>query len=321
MKFLVASLLSALSFDLDSEFKSFIARHNKVYEQDFVYNFRKEVFRKNMAWAHMASETDETADYGATQFADWTPEEFDAIQGYKIENAHSAYSNATLAAPLNAGAAPASVDWRTNGAVTGVKNQGQCGSCWSFSTTGDIEGSWFNAGNKLTSLSEEELVQCDTNGDQGCNGGLPSQAMEWIIKNGGIVTESTYPYTSGGGDTGTCQKPKESPVAVKISSWEKVSQDEDQIAAYIAQNGPVSIGIHAGLGLQMYSSGIYDPFFGCSGSLNHGVLIVGYGVEKSKKYWIIKNSWGESWGESGYFRIIRGKKECGLNQMVVHSKV
>jgi len=209
-----------------------------------------------------------------------------------------------------------SVDWRQKGAVTPVKNQGACGSCWAFSTTGDVEGTHFLATGNLVSLSEQDLVDCDHNGDQGCNGGLPTQAMQSIIDAGGIESEDAYPYE---GRDGTCTFDK-SKVAVKISNYTCVAPDEAQMKAFIEKNGPVSIGINANT-LQFYMGGIADPFdILCSPKhLDHGVLIVGYGVENSKPFWIVKNSWGQGWGEKGYFRIIMGKNKCGLANMVSHS--
>jgi C1A family cysteine protease len=291
---------------------SWKAMHNKVYaaEEEAI---RKVVFEANIAKARMMNAMKDGAEYGLSKFADLTEDEFKNLLGFKADKE---MFETQVAADLPLKDTPTEWDWTTKGAVTPVKNQGMCGSCWAFSTTGDIEGAWFLSKGKLQSLSEQQLVSCDDNGDQGCNGGLPSNAFAWVIKNGGLEAESSYPYE---GVTDACKQDKSKDI-VTISSWEKVSTNEDQIAAYLAQNGPLSIGINAA-NLQLYMGGISDPFFCSPKKIDHGVLIVGYGEENGKKFWKIKNSWGEGWGEKGYFRIIRGKGKCGLNTMVTHSKV
>jgi len=308
---LVAAAFAMPIQEEDHLFNSWKAQFNKIYDAE-EEAIRKVVFFENLEKAQALNKV-EPGVYGMTQFADLTEEEFSMYLGFRPEMEPS---NATVAADLSVEDTPTAWDWREKGAVTEVKNQGQCGSCWAFSTTGDIEGTWFLAGNKLTELSEQDLVDCDKNGDQGCNGGLPSNAFQYIISAGGIESESDYPYK---GVDGSCSFSK-SKAAAKISSWEKVSTDEDQIAAYLAANGPLSIGINAGP-MQLYMGGIADPFLCSPKHLDHGVLIVGFGEENGKKFWIIKNSWGTGWGEKGYYRIIRGKGKCGLNTMVTHSKV
>ena len=207
------------------------------------------------------------------------------------------------------------VDWTTKGAVTPVKNQGRCGSCWSFSTTGSVEGAYQIASGKLVSLSEEDLVQCDHNGDQGCNGGLMDNAFEWIEKNG-IAAESAYPYTSGQGVTGTCDATKSKAPVVTISGFTDVpTGDEDALKSAVAKQ-PVSVAIEADKSaFQLYKSGVLDSA-ACGQKLDHGVLTVGYGTDSSlsKDYWKVKNSWGATWGESGYIRMVRGSNMCGIAQ-------
>ena len=217
---------------------------------------------------------------------------------------------------LNLGAPnPDSVDWTTKGAVTPVKNQQRCGSCWAFSTTGSVEGAYQIATGTLTSLSEEDLVQCDTNGDHGCQGGLMDNAFEWIEKNG-LATEAAYPYTSGTGVTGTCDAAKKAQAAVTITGFKDVPhQDEDALKTAVAM-GPVSIAIEADKSaFQLYKSGVLDSS-ACGKKLDHGVLIVGYGTDSSvsKDYWKVKNSWGATWGEEGYIRLVQGKNMCGVAQ-------
>jgi len=214
-----------------------------------------------------------------------------------------------------------SVDWVAKGAVTPVKNQGRCGSCWSFSTTGSIEGAYQIANGELISLSEEDLVQCDHNGDNGCQGGLMDNAFAWIEKNG-IAAEEAYPYTSGEGTTGTCDTTKSAKPVVTISSFRDVpKEDEDALKSAVAQ-GPVSIAIEADKSaFQLYKGGVLDSP-DCGTKLDHGVLIVGYGTDSSlgKDYWKVKNSWGPTWGEEGYIRLVRGKNMCGVASQASYPK-
>jgi len=217
---------------------------------------------------------------------------------------------------------PDSFDWRTKGAVTGVKNQGDCGSCWSFSATGNMEGQWFLKGNDLIGLSEQDLVDCDHNCmeymgesvcDQGCDGGLMPNAFMYTIKNGGIDTEASYPYD--GIDNPSCEFNSTS-IGAKMSNWTMIPGNETKMAAYLFANGPVSIAVDAE-SWQFYFGGVWqDPW--CGTSLDHGVLIVGFDHEYNiigeyTEYWIVKNSWGEFWGEDGYIYLERGSGSCGDN--------
>lgn len=211
---------------------------------------------------------------------------------------------------------PTSVDWREKGAVTEVKNQGQCGSCWAFSSTGNMEGLHFLKTGKLVSLSEEELVECAS--DDGCNGGLMDDAFAWVQQNGGITTEEDYPYTSETGTSGDCRQGKLQDVAATVRSFVDIPEDEDQIAAWVAEHGPLSIAVDAAQDWQLYSGGIKKS---CNiTSLDHGVLLVGYGASHGTKYWIVKNSWGASWGEGGYIRLERGVNCNGIKQHAVSAR-
>jgi cathepsin L len=196
---------------------------------------------------------------------------------------------------------PTSVDWVSAGAVTGVKNQGNCGSCWSFSTTGCLEGARKIRYGSLTSLSEQELVDCDPY-DSGCNGGWMTNAFYWVQSNGGLCSESAYPYTSGStGKAGTCKKSSCSSVSyTRPSGWADISTSESALQTAVAQQ-PTSVALEASSAWQLYSGGIFTG--SCGTSLNHGVLAVGYGTSSGMNYWKVKNSWGTSWGESGYIRM------------------
>jgi C1A family cysteine protease len=229
-------------------------------------------------------------------------------------------------APADVSANPASVNWVTAGAVTGVKDQGQCGSCWSFSTTGAIEGA--NAiktkttGSAIKSFSEQHLVDCDNlshhfGRDHGCSGGLMDNAFSWINKNNGICTEATYPYVSGTTKTeGTCDESKCTKDVNSIpASYVDVEKNSDAAMMSALALGPVAIAIEADeKAFQLYTSGVLTA--ACGTNLDHGVLAVGYGTENGVDYYNVKNSWGTSWGDKGYIKLARGiaqkEGQCGM---------
>jgi len=247
---------------------------------------------------------------GINQFADLNSTEFAALYlgGYKPEHPYGEDAKPEPFPNMSGFKAPSAVDWVAKGAVTPVKNQARCGSCWAFSTTGSIEGAYFVTSGKLVSLSEEHLVQCD-HGSNGCQGGSMQQAFGWVKQNGGICAEDAYPYTSGGGTTGTCKKGCQ-PV-VTVTSYTNVPQTSasDLLAAVTKQ--PVSIAVEADKpAFQHYKSGVVTKT--CGKKLDHGVLVVGYGTDGATDYWKVKNSWGKTWGEQGYIRLTRSGDECGL---------
>ncbi|KAI0493405.1 hypothetical protein KFK09_023521 [Dendrobium nobile] len=281
---------------------------------------RFNVFKENARYIHEFNKRkDAPYKLHLNKFADLTNQEFrSAYAGSRI-NHHRALrgprrgvANSFKYGSLDVNSLPASVDWRQKGAVTAVKDQGQCGSCWAFSTVAAVEGINQIKTKKLVSLSEQELIDCDTGENNGCNGGLMDYAFEFIKKNGGITSEAAYPYAEA---DGSCATEKSNPV-VSIDGHEDVpANDEDSLLKAVA-NQPVSIAIEAsGSDFQFYSEGVFTGK--CGTDLDHGVAIVGYGTaQKGTKYWIVRNSWGPEWGEKGYIRMLRGSSDpqglCGL---------
>eukprot|EP00930_Biecheleria_cincta_P071237 TRINITY_DN58751_c0_g1_i1.p1 TRINITY_DN58751_c0_g1~~TRINITY_DN58751_c0_g1_i1.p1 ORF type:complete len:475 (-),score=113.42 TRINITY_DN58751_c0_g1_i1:169-1593(-) len=295
------------------KFQEFVKLHNKNYSSASEWEARLRTFVDNLKTVYQVQQAEEgSATYShLSPFADLNPDEFSQRHGLLSPENFAASENVEI---LDTTDLPSSIDWVEKGAVNPVKNQGACGSCWAFSTVANIEGAGFVSTGKLVSLSEQELVDCDHNGDHGCKGGLPSNAFQDMIKNGlGLEPESAYPYT---GRDGACTVKQAKEVAF-IKGFKQISTDEDQMAAALVQYGPLSIGLNAGP-MQWYMGGVAHPFkLLCNPKrIDHGVAIVGYGVEGTKKYWKIRNSWGTSWGEQGYYRIIRGVAACGLNSMV-----
>lgn len=311
----VATASAAASAEDPAElFAEFVRATGREYASEEERLARYAVFVENLEGIAAMKVNDPDAIYSHVgPFADWSIGEFQArnsltaglFDGYAV----------TQDETHNATALPDSFDWGSKGALNEVKNQGTCGSCWAFSTVANIEAVNFVKTGKLVSLSEQELVDCDhagAQGDQGCQGGLPSNAFKYMIANKmGLETESDYPYVARNGKCHV-EQAKE---AIFISSWVKIASDEDQMAAALMKYGSLSIGINAGP-MQWYMGGIANPFsFLCNPkSIDHGVAIVGFGSEP-KKYWRIRNSWGPTWGEKGYYRIVRGVNKCGVTSM------
>jgi cathepsin L len=289
-------------------FSKWIAQHNKKYNHENFF-YRYTVFKRNMD--HIVSHNKKGHSYtlGMNAFGDMTPEEFEStMKGYnRISRGVLRAANTER---LPARKAAASIDWVAKGAVTPVKNQQQCGSCWAFSATGSLEGAHFIKTGSLVSFSEQQLVDCSqAEGNQGCNGGLMDQAFQFVIDNKGLCTEESYPYTA---QDGTCQTTCKK--VEFISSFKDVPTMNEGALMTAVNMRPVSIAIEADQQVfQFYSGGVLDDP-SCGTQLDHGVLVVGYGTDSDSgaDYWKVKNSWGAQWGESGYIRMVRNKNQCGL---------
>ena len=312
--------ITFLEDDYDSDQKEFMLfrdRFNKIYASEKDFSARFEVFKSNMrSIIQHNSVPDQNFTLGINQFSDLTSEEFKALyinSGYKKLSSVEVGSYGCKTYTSSATTAPASLDWRQKGAVTSVKDQGQCGSCWTFSSTGASEGAWAIATGKLMDLSEQQLVDCATGvsyGSHGCNGGQMEGADKYLIANGQCSLAS-YPYTAADGKCQTC-----SPVA-HFSSCSDVKPNDQVSLKGAVGLGPVSVAIEADTRyFQSYTGGILDAST-CGTTLDHGVLVVGYGTDNGKKYWTVKNSWSNTWGEQGYVRILRSDSTndagiCGI---------
>jgi cathepsin F len=300
------AVAAAMPSDL---FERFERDYNKVYASESERAYRQRVFTKTLARIEKLNENEPFRPHGINKFADMTPEEFRAqflMDSEKFAARQPAAGEVLDFSTLNLDL-PSSYDWRNNGSVlTPVKNQEQCGSCWAFSTTENIESVWAIAGNGLVDLAPQQIVDCDTT-DDGCDGGNPPTAYEYVIKAGGMEKESSYPYT---GKDGKC-KENSSLMVAKISgyNWATKTKNEDQMQAALYNVAPLSICVDA-ITWQTYTSGIITN--NCGQQLDHCVQLTGWGVQGSTNYWSVRNSWGESWGEEGYIRVEMGKNLCGI---------
>ncbi|XP_030212919.1 cathepsin L.1 [Gadus morhua] len=325
MKLLVAvsmllAVASCASLSLeDLEFHAWKLQFGKSYsspseeaqrEQTWLSN-RKLVLVHNM----LADQEIKSYRLGMTYFADMENEEYKQLIARgclkSFNTSASRHGSAFLTQPEGADLPP-TVDWRDKGYVTEVKNQKQCGSCWAFSTTGSLEGQTFRKTGKLVSLSEQQLVDCSGDyGNLGCMGGLMDSAFEYIMASKGLDTEDSYPYEA---EDGQCRFNPDTVGATCSGYMDIKTGDEKALQKALATVGPVSIAIDAShSSFQLYQSGVYDEPDCSSTDLDHGVLAVGYGSVKKQDYWLVKNSWGQSWGSEGYILMSRNKhNQCGV---------
>lgn len=295
----------------DREWQLWKSGHNKQYadagEEKVRYTIWKDNFQRIVAYNERSSNTL----LAMNHFGDMTNLEFRSTMNGYFHTRSNRTGGSKFLAPNNL-KLPDSVDWRDHGYVTPVKNQGHCGSCWAFSTTGSLEGQHFRKTGQLVELSEQNLVDCSKSyGNHGCQGGLMDNAFRYIKDNEGIDSEESYPYIAR---EERCNF-KRKDVAESDTGFVDITEgDEDELKEAVASVGPVSVAIDASpFSFQFYKDGVYDEPECSPTKLDHGVLAVGYGTFKGKDYWLVKNSWGPSWGLDGFVRMSRNKdNQCGI---------
>ena len=300
---LVNSALSA-PLSLNSSIMTKYNEFNDKYSREFSYD-KFNNFKKNTEYIEEFNQEDHSFELEVNQFADMNDFNFNISIPNNTENYYEIESKMI----------PESLDWREKNAVTNVKDQGHCGGCWAFSTTGSVEGVVaINTGN-LFNVSEQQLIDCSTQeGNHGCGGGIMEKGFQYIIDNNGICSEEDYPYQATDGICQDCE-----PI-IQIEKYGDIYPRNENILKRAVAQQPVSIAIQANLtSFRFYSKGVYsDP--NCGTQLDHGVLLVGYGTDEDSglDYWLMKNSWGPYWGENGYMRMVRntsggmGPGICGL---------
>jgi len=310
----VIVLVSALTeTEYRQSFEDFKVNFNKQY-LDTEENIRYNIFKENLDRVNAWDAEGRGFTIGINAFADLSSEEFASLyNGFKSNKVYTPIEEEPSAE--KSGVTGDIVNWVLKGAVTAIKDQGQCGSCWSFSATGSMEGSKFLAGGALTSLSEQNLVDCSTaQGNEGCNGGLMDQAFQYVIDNKGIDIEKVYPYTATGPNTCEFKSGAEN-IGDTISSFQDVTSGSESGLLTAVNIKPTSVAIDASnYSFQLYTSGVYYEAQCSASQLDHGVLAVGYGTSASgTDYWLVKNSWGTSWGMNGYIQMSRNKNNnCGI---------
>jgi cathepsin L len=316
---LLASLLSiAVAFtdvEYQESFSNWMHTMGKAYTAE-EFQTRFSVFKSNMDYVRDWNAGGSSTVLGLTVFADLTNAEYQSIYlGTRFDGTLRLQNAVKEDEPT--GPLADTVNWVNKGAVTGIKNQGQCGSCWSFSTTGSTEGVHYLATGNLVSLSEQNLMDCSTAyGNQGCNGGLMDSAFNYIIANGGIDTEASYPYLA----YSTPCTYNAANRGATIASYTDVPSGSEAALANAANQQPISVAIDASHNsFQLYTSGIYYESACSPTALDHGVLVVGYGSNgpsTGQDYWLVKNSWGTMWGMDGYIQMSRNRNNnCGIATM------
>lgn len=304
------------------EWNTFKVAHKKSYDSKVEESFRMKIFMEN--WHKIALHNRQYEmqqvpyKLGMNKYGDMLPHEFvNTLNGFNKSvstqlRAQRMPKASAFIEPANV-ELPKLVDWREHGAVTPVKDQGHCGSCWSFSATGALEGQHFRTKGKLVSLSEQNLIDCSGRyGNNGCNGGLMDQAFQYIRDNHGLDTEISYPYEA---EDDKCRYNPKNSGATDSGYVDIPEGDENKLRAAVATIGPVAVAIDASAeSFQFYREGVYFEPKCSSENLDHGVLVVGYGTnDNGDDYWLVKNSWGTTWGDNGYIKMARNKdNQCGI---------
>lgn len=319
----VSAKLKWHELDKSYSFETYLQHYGKQYSNTREYKMRREIFENNLnnIIAHN-KDSSKTWKEEINHLADWTEEEFGRIKGYnkrmamktKSERKRVPHKTINKLSDL-----PDSVDWRTQGVVTPVKDQGHCGSCWSFAAAETIESHWALAKDQLWELSEQQILDCTSNpnhcgGSGGCEGGTAEVAFASVISAGGISTEWTYPYQShAGNDFPKCGLLSNFTPSVKISSYVVLPENEYLPLLTAAAAGPVAISVDAST-WRFYASGVYNGCNQTNPDLDHAVQLVGYGTENGSDFWLVRNSWTPAWGEAGYIKLLRTSEvQCGTD--------
>jgi len=324
---LLAGLCALVLANDRQQFVQFMQTYNKNYASQEELQYRFKIFQSNLEKISTLNTNNPSATHGINQFSDMTPAEF---ASYPCGGVLSRFSSPSVAVgkmpAYDPAALPASFDWTTKGAVTPIKNQEQCGSCWAFSVIGMLEGAWFLAGNTLTGLAEQQLVDCSTT-DYGCGGGWPFWALSDMLAAtyaGHIDTEATYPYVA---EDQTCAFAKGTVGATYVNytsycTEQTAACSETDMQNLLVNVGPLSACLDA-TPMQSYTGGVDNPPDCTAAQIDHCITIVGYGTDPTSglAYWRIKNSWGTSWGEQGFYRLIRGTAACGINQVITMAAI
>lgn len=322
-------VLTVIGCAKGTSFEEWVARNNKKYTSTQEFERRRQIYLSNTKLVKKLNHDSKNARFALNAFADLSPEELREkyLRPVSRQQRDDLFRRGPVERPVWTAEAdlPTAFDWVEHGAVSSVKDQKSCGSCWAFGATGNMEGQWFlhktDRKTPIVSLSPQNLVDCDhecmyfpstkeVECDEGCDGGMEPNAFQWAIKNEGIMSYEDYPYK---GAAGQCLY-KKTMAAAKFSNWTFITCDEDALMEQLYKRGPLSIGVYADTWF-FYSSGVYT--YSCGLENDHAVLLTGWGVtEDGVKYWIIKNSWGTSWGKEGYIWLERGVNKCGLLEMI-----
>jgi C1A family cysteine protease len=307
--------------DWTGEFGAYVQTYGKHYTSVTEYRTRMSYYMENMMEVERLNALNPKARFGPTKFSDLSKDEFrryyltarvparselPAAKNFSIpRKPHEMFASNRLAAPN-----PTNYDWGSAGVITPVYNQGQCGSCWAFSATETIESYFAIQGGQLTQLSMEQIVDCDTAGqDQGCNGGFPTGAYQYVQSAGGIDSYANYPYTAGNGYANNCEFPQ-GQVVTNVASYSSIngeSGEYQQLSS--ASGGPVSVCVDAS-SWQNYQGGVLTS---CGDNVDHCVQLTGYyNYGSSNAYWNVRNSWGADWGQNGYIWIAIGQDLCAI---------
>jgi len=312
----------------DLHWVEFKRRHDKSYVSLAEETLRRQIWTEEMEMVeehnNEVEEGKHTYTLGENEFSDWTLQEFlDTMTGYNESLDSSVLSDPTLEGKFpHSSGFPQSWDCRDHGLVSTVRSQGSCGSCWAFAVVGAVEGSWAKEKGQLFRLSEQELIDCDKS-DGGCNGGGISSALTWVHNHHGLAKNTDYGVGHYHPSQGTCHHKEEETVASLKRVRHVASKNEADLKRAVHNAGPVAMSVHVNKKFKAYKSGIFNDPACPKNSANHAMLTVGwkYSTKYKKTKWIVKNSWGKSWGQDGYIYLEYGKNVCGMAKSPLYAEV